>query len=208
MVALPETQLPGMTPEEFLEWEQTQELRYEYVDGQVISMQGELDANAEKTIAHNDLALSLYRLLYDRVKSRGGRINVADVKVKVRRRFRYPDLVVTCDERDKTAIKQFQYPKVIVEVLSPGTESVDRGKKLQEYQSLETLQEYVLINSQEMAVEIYRRGEGRTWLYESYGDGEEFALASLEFDCAIAHLYEGITLPEIEEPDEADEPEL
>ena len=190
MVALTDQQIPRMTPEEFLEWEQTQELRYEYVNGQVYAMTG-------GTISHNDLAVNLLLLLAPHVRTSGCRINVSDVKVKVRRRFCYPDLVVTCDERDKEAIKLFQYPKVIVEVLSPGTEAMDRGTKLKEYQNLETLQEYVLISSQEKAVEIYRRGEGRTWLYESYEAGEDFSLESLDFVCSMAQLYEGITLPDV-----------
>jgi Uma2 family endonuclease len=190
--------LQPMTPAEFLQWEETQELRYEYVNGEVVAMTG-------GTIPHNDLALNLYRALYDHVRSRGCRINVSDVKVKVRRRFRYPDLVVTCDDRDKSAIKLFRYPKLIVEVLSPGTEAVDRGQKLREYQSLSTLQEYVLVNSDQMIIEVYRRGEKRVWLYESYGNGEIVELQSLEFSCAIDQIYEEIVLSEIIEPDDGED---
>jgi Uma2 family endonuclease len=151
------------------------------------------------------LAVNLLLLLAGHVRSRGCRINVSDVKVKVRRRFRYPDLVVTCDDRDKSAIKLFRYPKLIVEVLSPGTEAVDRGQKLREYQGLSTLQEYVLVNSDQMIIEIYRRGEKRGWLYESYVAGETVELQSVEFFCAIDQIYEDIVLPEIIEPDEGEE---
>jgi Uma2 family endonuclease len=190
--------LKPMTPAEFLQWEEQQEFRHEYVNGEVVAMTG-------GTIPHNDLALNLYRALCDHVRSRGCRINVSDVKVKVRRLFRYPDLVVTCDDRDKSAIKLFKYPKLIVEVLSPGTEAVDRGQKLHEYLSLSTVQEYVLVNSDQMIIEVYRRGEKRGWLYESYGTGETLELRSVEFSCAIDQIYEDIILPEIIEPDDGEE---
>jgi Uma2 family endonuclease len=202
MVALIDTsRVPSskpMTPAEFLQWEEKQEIRHEYVNGEVVAMTG-------GTIPHNDLAVNLLLLIATHVRSRGCRINVSDVKVKVRRRFRYPDLVVTCDDRDKSAIKLFKYPKLIVEVLSPGTEAVDRGQKLREYQGLSTLQEYVLVNSDQMIIEVYRRGEKRGWLYESYVAGETVELQSVEFSCAIDQIYEDIVLPEIIELDEGEE---
>ncbi len=193
MVALQNTPF-RMTPEQFLEWEEIQELRHEYVNGYVIAMSG-------GTIAHNDLTLAFYRFLYPRVRASRCKINVSGVKVQIRRRYRYPDLVVTCDDRDKSATKLFQYPKVIIEVLSPGTESTDRGKKLREYQSIETLQEYVLVSPNEVLVEVYRRHSDGTWQYIIYESGSQFQLESLEFSCAIDEIYDSITLDElIEEP--------
>ena len=201
MVALSDFPPQRMSPQEFLNWEATQEERYEYVNGRIVAMTG-------GTIPHNDLALNLYRALYDHVRSRGCKVNVADVKVKMRRRFRYPDLVVTCDDRDKAATKLLQYPKVIVEVLSPGTETTDRGEKLQEYRNLATLEEYVLINSEKAVVEVYRRSSERVWFYESYGIENTLVLESLEFKCAIAQIYEGIPLPVVVEVEEIDEDEV
>jgi Uma2 family endonuclease len=198
MVALSNSPLQRMSPQEFLAWEVTQTERYEYVNGRIMAMTG-------GTIPHNDLALNLYRALYDHIRSRGCKVNVSDVKVKLRRRFRYPDLVVTCDDRDKAATKLFQYPKVIVEVLSPGTEAIDRGEKLQEYQSLSTLEEYVLINSEKALVEVYRRSSERVWLYESYGIEDTLVLKSLDFECAIAQVYEGIPLAAVVDVEDTDE---
>ena len=188
MIALRDT-YSRMTPEEFLVWEKTQEIRHEYVNGDVIAMAG-------GTIAHNDLAVSLLLRLAPHIKSRGCRINVADVKVQIRRRYRYPDLVVTCDDRDKRAINLFQYPKVIVEVMSPSTESTDRGKKWREYQSIDTLQEYVLVSPNELAIEVYRRKPDGIWQYITYESGSQFRLESLDFSCAIEDIYESIVLDE------------
>jgi Uma2 family endonuclease len=200
MVALSAEPIRPMSPQEFLAWEETQELRHEYVNGKVIAMTG-------GTIPHNDLALNLFLVLAPHVRSRGCRINVSDVKVKMRRRFRYPDLLVTCDDRDKNAIKLFQYPKVIVEVLSPSTESTDRREKLQEYQNIPTVQEYVLISSDRVMIEVYRRGEGRIWFYERYELDDTFILESLDFSCAIAQIYQDVALPETIEPEDLDDEE-
>jgi Uma2 family endonuclease len=198
MVALAPDPTRPMSPQEFLAWEETQELRYEYVNGKIIAMTG-------GTIPHNDLVLNLFLVLAPHVRSRGCRINVSDVKVKMRRRFRYPDLLVTCDDRDKNAIKLFQYPQVVVEVLSPSTESTDRGEKLEEYQGIPTLHEYVLISSDRPTIEIYRRGEGRVWFYERYELDDTLGLESLDFSCAIAQIYQNVMLPEVVEPEVDDE---
>lgn len=176
-----------MTIAEYLAWEPLQERRYEYVNGAVIAMTG-------GTIPHNDIALNFYRALYPHVRSNACRINVADVKVEVSSTspYYYPDVVVTCDPRDVTARKLIRYPKLIVEVLSPGTEAKDRGEKFAHYRSSPTLEEYVLIESEKVSVECYRRGEGRLWLYTPYTAGDRLALESIAFSCPIELLYEDV----------------
>ncbi len=149
MIAIPSPQ--KMTVEAYLDWEPCQELLYEFVDGEVVAMAG-------GTLAHNDIAVNLLAALRPHLRKQGCRINIADAKVNVTAsRYQYPDLVVTCDERDKIALNAIQYPKLIVEVLSAGTEALDRGEKLKEYCQPPSLEEYVLISSTQISVEIYRR---------------------------------------------------
>ena len=176
-----------MTAEEYLEWEAKQELRHEYIDGEILAMTG-------GTLPHNNIALNFYRALYPHLRQRGCQANVSDAKVKPSQlsRYFYPDLVVTCDSDDLKARDFIQNPKIIVEVLSPGTETYDRTKKFKYYRQIPTLQEYVLVDSEEITVEVYRRGEGKMWLYYEYEAGEIIALESIEFECAIELLYEGI----------------
>ncbi len=179
-----------MTIAEYLEWESQQETRYEYVNATIYAMTG-------GTIPHNDIALSLYTVLRPHLRSRGCRMNVPDVKVEVSPTgpYYYPDIVVSCDPRDLNARKFIRYPKLIVEVLSPATEAKDRGEKFTCYQTIPSLQEYVLIDSEKVAVECYRRGGGRMWLYYPYSAGDVISLGSIEFECAIALVYEGVALP-------------
>ncbi|MGB3493174.1 MAG: Uma2 family endonuclease [Elainellaceae cyanobacterium] len=129
------------------------------------------------------------------IRAQGCRINIADAKVNIDASiYRYPDLVVSCDERDKTALNAIQYPKLIVEVLSPGTEALDRGDKFKEYRTLPSLKEYVLISSTDISIEIYRRGEGRLWLYTTYQSGDTIQLDSIDVEFPVTMLYEEVTL--------------
>jgi Uma2 family endonuclease len=129
MIAIPE-QPQKMTIEEYLEWEPLQDVRYEYVNGEVFAMTG-------GTIPHNDIALNLYRALYPHLRSRGCRANVSDVKVQVSPKspYYYPDVIVSCDPQDLKAPNFIQSPKLIAEVLSPGTSAKDRGEKFTYYTS-------------------------------------------------------------------------
>lgn len=177
-----------MTAEEYLAWEAQQEFRHEYVDGEILAMTG-------GTLPHNDIALNLYTALRPHLRQRGCRVNVSDAKVQAWKnsRYFYPDLVVSCDPDDLQARDFIQHPKVIVEVLSPGTANYDRTKKLKYYRRIPSLQEYVLVDSEAIIVEVYRRREGKMWLYCEYEAGEAIALESIEFACAIELLYEGVS---------------
>ena len=188
MIAIPQPH--PMTVAAYLDWEPHQELRYEFVNGDVVAMTG-------GSLPHNDIAVNLLAALRPAVRVQDCRINIADAKVKVSASiYRYPDLVVSCDADDLAAIDAIQAPRLIVEVLSPATEAVDRGEKLQQYRQLPSLQEYVLISSTEVNVEIYRRGQGRLWLYAAYQAGEELTLESIGVTLTVALLYEAVSLPE------------
>ncbi len=185
MVATPQPH--NMTVEAYLDWEPRQELRYEYVNGEVLAMTG-------GTLPHNDIALNVYTALRPYLKANNCRGNVVDAKVQVTPTlYRYPDVVTSCDERDLVALKAICYPNLIVEVLSPGTEALDRGQKFQEYRTLPSLQAYLLVSTDVMRVEIYRRGEGRLWLYSPYQRGDAISLDFLGFEGAIEQFYEGVT---------------
>ena len=187
MTAQPQI-FPKMTPEEYLEWEAKQEFRHEYLDGEIMAMTG-------GSIPHNDITLNFYTALRPHLNQRGCKVNVADVKVQANQnsRYFYPDLVITCHPEDLKSLKFIQYPTVIIEVLSPSTTNYDTNKKLKYYRQIATLQEYVVVDSEEINVGIYHRGEGKIWNYYGYGEEETITLKSIEFDCPIQLLYEGVS---------------
>ncbi|GET35350.1 Uma2 family endonuclease [Microseira wollei] len=186
MIATPQPP-QKMTVDEYLEWEARQEIRHEYVNGEIFAMTG-------GSIPHNDIALNLYTALRPHLRPRGCRVNVSDVKLQLSssKAYFYPDVIVSCDPQDLNSRKFIQHPKLIVEVLSPGTEAKERGEKFTYYRTIPTLQEYVLIESEKIAVERYCRGEGKMWLYYPYTAGDIITLDSIEFELTIELLYEGV----------------
>ena len=185
MIASPSLSPKKMTPEEYLAWEATQELRYEYIDGEIIAMTG-------GTITHTRIYLNLYRALFGHLEKRRCEAFVADVKVQDQKnqRYFYPDLIVTCHPDDRRNNQFIQHPTVIVEVLSPSTANYDQSRKLKLYRQIPSLQEYILIDSQQISIALYQRQSGRMWGYSDYGPDETFWLPSIEFECAVADLYE------------------
>lgn len=86
-----------------------------------------------------------------------------------------------------------RYPCLIVEVLSNFTEAFDRGDKFADYQTLESLQEYVLINTKCQRVECFRRNEQGLWILQSYtAEHQSFRLNSVDFEETMATLYEEV----------------
>jgi len=108
--------------------------------------------------------------------------------------FTYPDLSISCDERDRTARQFIRYPLVIIEVLSPSTEAYDRGGKFALYRRLSTLQEYVLVSSEAKAVEIFRRGSAGEWRFIPYSEGDTIELVSLGIALSLDDIYEDVVL--------------
>ena len=187
MIAVPQPH--KMTAEAYLTWEAQQETRHEYLDGQILAMSG-------GTLPHNDLAINLLILMRPMVRASGCRINLADAKVNVIKlnAYFYPDLVVSCHPEDLAAQDAITHPTLIVEVLSPSTRDYDRGDKFKSYRALSSLQEYVLIDSNRVAVEYFRRGDGRMWLYTLYEASETLVLQSLGIEVAVDAIYEGVRL--------------
>ncbi len=184
MVSLPDRIL--MTAEEYLAWEATQEERYEYWDGEVVAMSG-------ATRNHNRVALNFSKVLDDALIDRPCEVYIVDVKVQVEpgQKYFYPDVVVTCDQRDDDP-QLIQFPCLIVEVLSPFTEAVDRGVKFAKYRQFSTLQEYILVQVEQAAVEVFRRNERGQWVLSDYALSDSLLLESVGVEIAIADLYQQV----------------
>lgn len=194
MVATPEPKY--MSPQEYLDWEEQQPIKYEYINGEVYAMTG-------GTLAHNSIALNLASNLKTHLRGKGCKVFMADAKLGVSENgpFHYPDVMVTCDERDRNAKKVIYHPSIIVEVLSPSTESFDRGKKFQQYRRISTLREYVLISVEQLTVEVFRLNDREIWELYTYIEKEEIYLSSVDFQRAIELLYEDVVLEIEEAPD-------
>jgi Uma2 family endonuclease len=206
MIAQPQSQF--MTPSEYLEWEEQQPIKYDYMNGEVFAMTG-------GTIPHNDVALNLASALKNHLRGKECKVQMADAKVGVSQNgpFHYPDVMVSCDPRDRKARKVIYYPCLIIEVLSPGTEAFDRGQKFRHYRQIETLKEYVLIDADRLYVECYRLNEKGKWELTAYspdptttnGTEVEVDLTSVNFRCPISLLYEDVVFGENSVDDSVDD---
>ncbi|MEC4895097.1 MAG: Uma2 family endonuclease [Oscillatoria sp. PMC 1051.18] len=179
----------SITSEEYLHMEEKSPIKHEYIDGEVYAMAGASDV-------HITISLNLASLLRNHVRGTGCRVYISDMKARIetKNRFYYPDVIVTCDERDQETTNYKSFPCLIVEVLSDSTEAFDRGDKFADYQTLASLQEYVLINSKRQRVECFRRGDNGLWILQFYTEEESvFQLKSVDFEGSLASLYEDVS---------------
>lgn len=188
MVALSDSLF--LSPEEYLQQEAQSSIKHEYINGQVYAMAGTTDS-------HNTIALNLASLIRNHLRGTNCRVYFADIKVRLEKHncFYYPDLFVTCDRRDRETSTYKRFPKLIIEVLSDSTEAFDRGDKFNDYQTIENLQEYVLVNSKHQRVEVFRQNEAGIWLYQSYSPmNPTIFLQSLDLSINFTDLYEDVNV--------------
>lgn len=186
---LAEPEFSYLTPQEYLDWEVTQAGKYAYVDGKIFAMAG-------GTIPHNQIALSFASALKSHLRGRGCLVVMADVKVKISSHgpYHYLDVMVSCDARDRTALRLIRHPCLIAEVLSPSTADDDRGQKFNHYRQLATLQDYVLIDREQMRVDRYHRLSDRHWDLQTDIAGETLELVSVDWPVPLERLDEDVPL--------------
>lgn len=177
-----------LSVDDYLSGEEVSNVRHEYVAGVVYAKAGGSDA-------HNTIALNLVERLRPRLRGGPCRLFAFDMKVRLlhdgRDIFYYPDVLVTCDPRD-TAPYFKEYPTVVVEVLSDGTERIDRHEKFSNYIQIETLEEYILASQDRMEVRVFRRS--RNWKPEVFGKpDQEVQLDSLDFKMRLEAIYENVS---------------
>jgi Uma2 family endonuclease len=197
MIALSDSVL--ITPEAYLELEEKSDIKHEYIDGQMYAMAGTTDI-------HNTIGLNLAFLIRNHLRGSECRVYFADVKAKIekRNRFYYPDIIVTCDPKDRETSTYKRFTKLIIEVLSNSTEAFERGDKFNDYQTLDSLEEYVLINSKHQRVETFRRNEQGLWVLQTYTPSNQtFELQSVNLTASFTDLYQDVELEAI-----AQKPEL
>lgn len=187
-----------MTVEEYFHLEESDsENRYEYVDGQVYMMAG-------GTFDHSTISGNIYSILWGLLRGKPCRVYNSDIKVQIsHKRYFHPDITVTCDPRDRGTGDLLQSPRVIFEVLSPGTEITDRTWKLQNYLALPTMEEYILVNTRSLKMESYRKENGR-WIYDIMKAHESVTLSSLGVQFPLRDAYTNIELEVVSPEDESD----
>ena len=184
MASVPDTWL---SPEEYLAREDKADTKCEYLDGVVYSMSG-------ASPMHNLIVMNIGGELRNALRGSRCRVYASDLKVTTptRKRYFYPDLSVICGEPVLAEERQdvVTNPTVIVEVLSSSTSAYDRGAKFLAYQSISSLQEYVLVSQDERRVECYRRQTESGWYYTRVEHPDSsLSLASLGVELKLDEIY-------------------
>jgi Uma2 family endonuclease len=187
MSTLPKTYL---TPEQYLEIERKAEYKSEYYRGEMFAMAG-AKWNHNLIVAHLIMQLGL------QLRSRPCSVTPGDMRVHVNATglYTYPDVVVVCGEPQflDGELDTLLNPTLIAEVLSPSTEAYDRGRKFEQYRSLESLAGYLLISSQRVSAELFARQSGGRWLLTAAGSLEDtLELPVIGCRVALADVYEKV----------------
>src|SRR5262249_22943537 len=135
--------------------------RHEYIYGEVYAMAG-------ASVAHNRIVTNIGYLVDNHLGNSRCETYVENVKLKAdEQTFYYPGVMVACDENSESIYYREQ-PILLVEVISPSTERIDRNEKLTVYKNIPTLQEYLLVWQDKILVEIHRRQADNSWESEIY----------------------------------------
>jgi Uma2 family endonuclease len=171
---------------DYLAGEEAAAEKHEYLAGEVHAMSG---ASAR----HNLICLNLAAALHRHLAGGPCRVFMADLKVRLSVNdedyFYYPDIMVACNPADQASHFRTQ-PSVLVEVMSPSTERIDRREKLFAYRTLDSLREYVLIEQDAPVAVAYVRTEDR-WSTQRPEPSGMLTLPSLNFSIPVAELYRG-----------------
>ncbi|MFP4134459.1 MAG: Uma2 family endonuclease [Halothece sp.] len=180
---------PKLTPEEYLAWEETQREKYEYINGQVYAMGG-------GSVNHGRIAIRLTAMFDAHLEGSRCITGNSDIKINLAEtnNYTYPDASVTCDDRDKSNPNYFTYPCLIVEVLSKSTEAYDRGGKFRMYRQNSVLQDYLLVSSTQIEMDLYHKKETGEWIILNYQAGDMIQLKSINLSFQIEQIYRGLTL--------------
>ena len=174
------------TAEEYLIKERSAPFKSEYRDGDIVAMPG-------ASRQHNLISGNIFGELYVQLLNNSCEVYINDMRVKVSDTglYTYPDVVVVCDEPqfEDNNFDTLLNPTVIVEVLSPSTETYDRNENFTSYQTLESLQEYILVSQNNRNVEQYIR-KGEEWSLTLFHSVEDVVqLASIECKLALRAIY-------------------
>ena len=171
--------------EAFLELESIHLERHEFVDGNLFVMAGGTDR-------HNWITLMLVTLLMPSVLKAGQRRYTTDVLIRTPDDFGYyPDFFILKDTSLDTP-KVKHRPSVIVEVLSPSTETIDRGEKLHNYRSIPSLEQYILLSHDEALGDMFSKQADGSWRHDILRSTSLLEIPSIGFSVALASMYENL----------------
>lgn len=171
---------------DYLKGEEVSDIRYEYVDGEVYAIAG--TSQNHSRITRNFLTALTNHLIDSDCEPYS-----ENTKVRAEEAFYYPDILVSCEGEFNN--KYFsEEPILIVEVISPSTERIDRHEKLHAYRDMPSVTEYVIVEQEKMEIEIHRRQSDGNWITYFYAENDtEFTLESVNLTLQLSEVYRRVT---------------
>jgi len=173
-----------MTIDEFVAWEERQELRYQF-DG------FSARAMTRGAVAHAIVQANLLRALFDHLRGSPCRALGSELKVRTDTSVRYPDALITCSPKNLRSTFVCD-PVVIFEILSRSSARQDLGAKNAEYQTLPSLKRYVALHQNHAAAEVFHRDAEGEWSYEFVTAGATLEMPEVGVSVPLAEIYEGV----------------
>lgn len=191
MSALPKRKY--ISPEDYLAIERKSLERHEYFDGEIFQMAGSSNE-------HNLITSNLIISLGSQLKNRNCQVYPPDMRVHIPKTglFTYPDISVVCGKPQflpDENLDTLTNPILIIEILSPSTEGYDRGAKFDNYRSLESLREYLLVSQDARKVMRYTKQPDGSWILMDFiGDKTEIELVSIQCRLTMDDIYDKVDL--------------
>lgn len=180
-----------VTEDEYLAFDLASDGKNEFVNGEIVAMSGVSEPHA--VVSGN-----IFGELFARLRGSPCRPFIADLRVRIDETglYAYPDIVVACGPREfaPTTPETLLNPRVVVEVLSPSTESYDRGAKTSHYRQRESIQEIVLVDPIKRNIDHYRRVSANEWRLVNLTEGD-LVLDSIGATLPLAAIFEDLTPP-------------
>jgi Uma2 family endonuclease len=191
----------GYTLEEYFEFERNSDEKFEYRDGEVVNL-SEAIGMAGGSLLHSQITANVAATIRSGLKGGPCHVYSSDLRIRIPRKvlWAYPDASVICGKPQVESIpgvgETATNPQVIVEVLSPSTESYDRGDKFARYREIPSLRDYVLVAQHEPRVEVFSRSADGAWSFVPVSDNHASAiLRSLGLDLSLSEVYAGVEFP-------------
>jgi Uma2 family endonuclease len=177
-----------LTVDEFLEMEEVSSTKHEYVGGQIYALAGASER-------HNRVAANILALLWQGARNGRCRVYGSDMRLRVgESAVYYPDVQVACDPDDMNQ-SYITSPCLIVEVLSPSTQSIDLREKWLAYRDIKSLQRYVIVWRDQRRVMVHYRADDGEWYDTVLGGESSFSLPCPKMALSLGEVYEGVDLP-------------
>jgi Uma2 family endonuclease len=189
------------SPEEYLALEEKADFKSEYIDGEIIPMAG-------GTANHNQITLNFGTELNFAFKKQNIQVYISDMRLWIPklRFYTYPHVMIIAGEPQflDNRTDMITNPQVIIEVLSKSTQGYDREDKFKSYRTIDSFQEYILIDQTEIRIQQYSKTSNKKWSFSEYdAEDERISLVSVNFEISIQDLYNKVKF----EPAELDSTE-